>query len=253
MTRIIALANQKGGVGKTTTALNLGATLAARTRRVLLIDLDPQSNLTIGLGVNPYEQTATSYQVLLNPTHGAGFAVQALKHGLHLIPSTRDMAAAELELAGKVGRELLLHEALTTVQHNYDYVLIDSPPSLGLFTLNALGAATEVLIPLQVEFYALHGTAQLQDVIRMMQKINPALRLGGILCTMVDRRTSLSQEIEENVRQRFGDLVYRTTIPKNVRLAEAPASGQPITIYDPNSLGARAYTALAEEILHAQA
>jgi chromosome partitioning protein len=248
MARIQALANQKGGVAKTTTCLNLGAALAARGRRVLLVDLDPQANLTLGLGVDPYAEQATTYEVLLNPERGAAFAVQHISDQLDLIPATLDMAAAELELAGKIGRETLMREALIPLRDAYDYILIDPPPSLGLFTLNALVAADEVLIPLQVHIYALRGLAQLQKTVKLVQKLNPGLRISGIVCTMVDRRNNLSVAVEGEIREKFGDLVYTTVIPNNIRLAEAPASGTPISAYDPASAGAKAYAALAEEV-----
>jgi chromosome partitioning protein len=250
MTRVLALANQKGGVAKTTTCLNLGAALAQRRRRVLLVDLDPQANLTLGLGFDPYQQPHTSYEVLLNPERGAGFAVQSVGECLDIIPATLDMAAAELELAGKIGRELLMREALTPLRGGYDYILIDPPPSLGLFTLNALVAADEVLIPLQIHIYALRGLAQLQKTVRLVQKLNPQLRITGIVCTMVDRRNNLSVAVESEIREKFSDLVYKTVIPNNIRLAEAPASGTPILTYDPTSAGAKAYAALAEEVDH---
>lgn len=248
MARIMALANQKGGVAKTTTCLNLGAALAKRGRRVLLVDLDPQANLTLGLGIDPYKQQATTYEVLLNPERGAAFAVQNIDDALDLIPATLDMAAAELELAGKIGRETLMREALVPLRDRYDYILIDPPPSLGLFTLNALVAADEVLIPLQVHIYALRGLAQLQKTVKLVQKLNPQLRIGGIVCTMVDKRNNLSVAVEAEIREKFSDLVYTTTIPQNIRLAEAPASGTPISSYDPASAGAKAYAALAEEV-----
>ncbi len=248
MVRIQTLANQKGGVAKTTTCLNLGAALAARGRRVLLVDLDPQANLTLGLGVNPYAEQATTYEVLLNPERGAGFAVQHIADMLDLIPATLDMAAAELELAGKIGRETLMREALVPLHDAYDYILIDPPPSLGLFTLNALVAAAEVIIPLQVHIYALRGLAQLQKTVKLVQKLNPRLRISGIVCTMVDRRNNLSVAVEGEIRATFGDLVYTTVIPHNIRLAEAPASGTPISTYDPTCAGAKAYAALAEEV-----
>jgi len=251
MARIISVANQKGGVGKTTTCINLGAALAARGRRVLLVDTDPQSNLTIGLGLNPYdEQQATTYEVLLNPERGASFAIQQTAYGLDVIPATIEMAAAEMELAGRIGRESLLREALQPCVSTYDYILLDPPPSLGLFTLNALVAANEVLIPLQVQIYALRGLAQLQQTITLVQKLNPALRIGGVVCTMVDRRNNLSTAVEQDIRGRFGDMVYQTVIPQNIRLAEAPGSGLPILQYDATSAGALAYTALAEEVDH---
>lgn len=253
MPRIIALANQKGGVAKTTTCLNLGAALAARGRRVLLVDLDPQANLTLGLGFDPYQQQTTTYEVLLNPEKGAGFAIRQVSERLDLIPATIDMAAAELELAGKIGRETLLREALVPLRGAYDYILIDPPPSLGLFTLNALVAATEVVIPLQVHIYALRGMQQLQQTIHLVQKLNPQLQITGIVCTMVDRRNNLSVAVENEIRQKFPELVYETVIPQNVRLAEAPASGSSILDYDANSAGAKAYTALAEEVDRAEA
>jgi chromosome partitioning protein len=251
MARVLALANQKGGVAKTTTCLSLGAALAKRGRRVLLVDLDPQANLTLGLGLDPYQQERTTYEVLLNPERGAGFAVQTGGEGFDLIPATLDMAAAELELAGKIGRETLMREALAPLRDAYDYIMIDPPPSLGLFTLNALVAADEVLIPLQVHIYALRGLAQLQKTVRLVQKLNPTLRIGGIVCTMVDRRNNLSVAVEHEIREKFGELVYETVIPNNIRLAEAPASGTPISTYDPASAGAKAYAALAEEVDHA--
>lgn len=248
MTRIIALANQKGGVGKTTTALNLGAALADRGRRVLLVDLDPQSNLTSCLGIKQDELEATSYQVLHTPEQGAAFAVQSSRERIDVIPATLDMATAEVELAGKIGRELLLREALMPLIPHYQYILIDPPPSLGLFTLNALAAATEVLIPLQSHPLALKGLGQLQKTITLMQKLNPALAICGIVCTMVDRRANLDRQVEATIRQRAGTLVYTTVIPQNVRLAEASARGMTIFEHDAASAGAQAYRALAEEV-----
>ncbi|NJO07320.1 MAG: ParA family protein [Chloroflexaceae bacterium] len=249
MTRIIALANQKGGVGKTTTTLNLGAALAERGRRVLLIDLDPQSNLTMGLGLNPYEQDATAYQVLLNADRGAGFAVQPVREQLDLIPATLDMAAAEVELMMSLARESMLRKALHPLRNNYDYILIDPPPSLGLFTLNALVAATEVLIPLQPHPYALKGLTQLRQTITLIQKdVNPGLQIGGILFTQV-QRNNLAVTLEERLRgSALGTLVYRTTIPQNVRITESSASGLPVIEYDRSCAGATAYLELAEEV-----
>jgi len=252
MTRIIALANQKGGVGKTTTACNLGAALAERGRRVLLVDLDPQSNLTMCFGLKPYEQSYTTYQVLHNPRAGLSPARRVLRERLDLVPAQLDMAAAELELASRVGRETLLRRALADVREQYDYILLDPPPSLGLFTLNALAAATEVMIPLQVEYLAYQAIAQLQQTVALLQEeINPALMIGGVLCTMVDSRKRLDTTIENRIRSVFGDRVYRTVIPDNVRLAEATMLGIPVIEHDPTSSGAQAYRALAEELDHA--
>jgi chromosome partitioning protein len=249
MTRIIALANQKGGVGKTTTTLNLGAALAERGHRVLLVDLDPQSNLTICLGLKPYEQEHTTYQVLLNPKAGLAFAIQPVRERLDLVPATLEMAAAEIELASRVGRETLLRRAVASVRNNYDYILLDPPPSLGLFTLNALASATEVLIPLQVEYLAYQAIAQLQQTIELMQEeINPSLEIGGVLCTMVDSRKRLDTTIENRIRKLFGDRVYQTVIPDNVKLAEATMLGIPVMEHDASSAGAQAYGALAEEV-----
>ena len=250
MTRIMAFANQKGGVGKTTTTLNLGAALAQRGHRVLLVDLDPQSNLTTALGVNPNDLTATTYEVLHNAKQGAALALHPVRDQLDLLPAHLNMAAAEMELSSTPGRELLLRKALAPVRSTYTYILIDPPPSLGFFTLNALVAATEVLIPLQAQIFPLQAMAQLQKTIELVREheLNSTLHISGILCTMVDQRTSLSNDIIEQTRRLFGDLVYRTVIPQNVRLAESPGLGQTIFEYDPASSGAQAYTALAAEV-----
>jgi chromosome partitioning protein len=249
MTRIIALANQKGGVGKTTTALNLGAALAERGRRVLLIDMDPQSNLTICLGLNPDALEYTVYDVLLNPRAGAGFAIRQVREHLFFIPATLGLATAELEVAGQIGREKLLHKALRPVRHDYDYILIDPPPSLGLFTLNVLAAATEVVIPLQVHILPLKAIAQIyQTIQRVQEDINPQLVISGVLCTMVDRRTTVSDMIETKARKTFGARVYQTTIPLNTQLVKATATSTPITEYDRTCTGAIAYIALAKEV-----
>jgi chromosome partitioning protein len=248
MGTVIALAMQKGGVGKTTSALSLGAALASRGRRVLLIDIDPQANLTQGLGVDPSALEYSVYEVLLNPERGSEFATIATDIGADLIPAALELAGAELELAGKVGRELLLRKALRSTSGSYDYVLIDPPPSLGIFSLNALAAADEVVVPLQLHAYALKAMPQLAATIGLVQEINPGLAIGGIICTMADRRTNLGQAIERQVRQQYGDLVFETVIPMNVKLAEAPAQGRPISRYAPASTGAQAYAALAAEL-----
>ncbi|PDW02179.1 ParA family protein [Candidatus Viridilinea mediisalina] len=248
MGQVFALAMQKGGVGKTTTTLSLGTLLAERGRRVLLIDLDPQANLTQGLGVDPTTLEYGVYEVLLNPERGADFAVMATEHGVDLIAAALDLAGAELELAGKVGRELLLRKALRQTRERYDYILIDPPPSLGIFSLNALAAADAVLVPMQLHAYALQAMPQLEQTIALVREIHPTLKLGGIVCTLADRRTNLSGQIEAQVRERYGELVFDTVIPVNIKLAEAPTSGTPIGTYAAQSAGATAYAALAAEL-----
>ncbi|NJO08071.1 MAG: ParA family protein [Chloroflexaceae bacterium] len=246
---VLALTMQKGGVGKTTTTLGVGTELAQAGLRVLLIDLDPQSNLTMALGINPEELQHSVYEVLLNPTAGADFAIVPTAYGPDLIPATLELAGAELTLAGRFGRELLLRTALTETRYNYDFVLIDSPPSLGLFTVNAMVAADEILVPLQAHVFARKAMPQLESTIALVRQSNPLLQIGGIVVTMVDRRTSVNQLIEESIRETYGDLVYATVIPFNVRLVEAPAAGQPISRYAPDSAGARAYRDLTQELL----
>jgi chromosome partitioning protein len=248
MGHVLSLAMQKGGVAKTTTALNLGVALARRGARVLLVDLDPQANLTQGLGIDPEGVVDSIYEVLLNPEHGVAFATMTTDAHVDVVPSTLALSGAELELAGKVGRELLLRKALRTARTQYDYVFLDPPPSLGLFTLNALAAADAVIVPLQAHAYALKAMPQLEASISLVRDLNPELAIGGIVCTLVDRRTNLSQVIEQRIRSQYGEIVFETVIPMNIRLAEAPAAGQPISTYAPESVGATAYAALAEEV-----
>ena len=248
MAIVLATAMQKGGVGKTTTTLSLGVALAERGASVLLIDSDPQANLTQGLGIDPSELDYSIYEVLLNPEQGTGFATLKTESGVQLIPSTLALAGAELELAGKVGRELLLRKALKHTQAAYDYILIDPPPSLGIFTLNALAAAHAVLVPLQTHAYAFKAMPQLEATIGLVQELKSDLMIGGIVCTMADKRVNLSHVVEQQIRARYGDLVFQTVIPLNTKLAEAPASGTPIASYAPGSAGALAYAALAEEV-----
>jgi chromosome partitioning protein len=248
MAHTLAFAMQKGGVGKTTTSLNIGVVLAKKGARVLLVDLDPQANLTMGLGVSPEDIEYSVYEVLLNPEHGTAFATISLDSGVDAIPSTLALAGAELELASKIGRELLLRKALQSAQELYDYVLLDSPPSLGLFTLNALAAAQAVIVPIQTHAFAFKAMPQLESTIDLIRDLNPQLELGGIVCTLVDRRTNLSQVVENQIRDRYGDLVFKTVIPMNIKLAEAPAAAEPITRYAPKSTGSCAYTALAQEL-----
>ncbi|NJN17348.1 MAG: ParA family protein [Oscillochloris sp.] len=248
MGHTFALAMQKGGVGKTTTTLSLGTMLADAGRRVLMIDLDPQANLTQGLGIDPGDLEYSLYEVLLNPERGVGFATRSTTAGPDLVPASLDLAGAELELSGKVGRELLLRKALRTVRSEYDYILLDPPPSLGIFSLNALAAADAVIVPLQLHAYALKAMPQLEATIELVKEIHPSLAIGGIICTLADRRTNLSQQIEQEVRDQYGTLVFETVIPINVKLAEAPSSGMPIGKYAPHSAGAQAYAALAREL-----
>jgi chromosome partitioning protein len=248
MGHTFAFAMQKGGVGKTTTALSIGTMLADKGRRVLLIDLDPQANLTQGLGVDPSALEYSVYEVLLNPDQGVGFACYPTAAGVDLVPASLDLAGAELELAGKVGRELLLRKALRSARGEYDYILLDPPPSLGIFSLNALAAADAVIVPLQLHAYALKAMPQLEATVELVKEIHPSLSIGGIVCTLADRRTNLSQVVEQDVRARYGALVFETVIPMNVKLAEAPTSGKPIGVYAPQSAGALAYAALADEL-----
>src|SRR4051794_27354856 len=248
MAHVLALAMQKGGVGKTTTTLSLGVTLAARGARVLLIDIDPQANLTQGLGVDPGDVEYSIYEVLLNPEQGTAFATLSTDAGVDLVPSTLALAGAELELAGKVGREMLLRKALKNMRERYDYILLDPPPSLGIFTLNALAAAEAVIVPLQVHAYAFKAMPQLEATIDLVRELNPQLAIGGIVCTMLDKRTSLSQMVEQQIRQKYGEMGFDTVIPLNTKLAESPAVGEPITTYAPTSAGAKAYAALADEV-----
>jgi chromosome partitioning protein len=245
---ILAFTMQKGGVGKTTTTLSLGVNLATRGHKVLLIDLDPQANLSQGLGVNIESLEYSIYEVLLQPELGSDFATLSTTSGVHIVPSTLALAGAELELAGKVGRELLLKKALRQAREEYDYILIDPPPSLGLFTLNALATATSVIVPLQVHAYAFKAMPKLEATIDLVRELNASLAIGGIVCTLSDKRTTLSQVVEQQIREQYGELVFKSVIPLNTKLAEAPASGEPINTYAPTSPGAKAYAALAAEV-----
>jgi chromosome partitioning protein len=247
MCTIIATAMQKGGVGKTTTALALGSELARSGARVLLCDLDPQASLTEGIGITPDMIDTTIYEVMIDPTV-ADLAIMRTEYGVDLIPATLALAGAELSFAGRFGRELLLRSALTPLRRQYDYILIDSPPGLGIFTVNALIAADALLIPLQAHVFAMDQMSQMESTIAMVRQMNPTLAIGGIVITMVGR-TNINGAIEAAARERYGDRVFRATIPHNVKIIEAPAAGQPITVYAPDSSGARAYHALAEEVM----
>ncbi len=247
--RIMALANQKGGVGKTTTAVNLGACLADLGYRVLVCDLDPQANASTGLGLNPRNVASSMYDVMLNDLPLEDCVEPSSVRNLFVAPSSLDLAGAEIELVPAFSRELRLRRALEAVVDQYDYVLIDCPPSLGLLTVNGLAAATEVVVPVQCEYYALEGLGQLLRNVSLVQKnINPALELSAIVCVMYDARTKLSGQVVDEVRAHFGDKVCRQVVPRTVRLSEAPSFGQPIIAFDPTSRGAIAYRELAKEV-----
>jgi chromosome partitioning protein len=249
--RVIALANQKGGVGKTTTALTLAACLADAGRRVVVVDFDPQGGCAIGLGVNPNALDLTVYNLVLQDDVGVqDVLVKSRIDGLELIPSNIDLAAAELILVQEVAREQVLKRALEPLKREYDFVLIDCPPSLGLLTINALTAADTVIVPLECEYFALRGVGMLMDTVRKVQTLlNPHLKVEGILATMYDARTLHTREVLERLRDAFGDLVFSTVIPKTIRFAEAPVAGEPITSYAPTSPGADGYRRLSQEVL----
>jgi chromosome partitioning protein len=249
VSKIIAIVNQKGGVGKTTTTINLGAYLAEGNRKVLIVDLDPQGNTTSGLGVTKDDGLSGSlYDVLIEGTPAAAVSRETAVDGLHVLPAAAVMAAAEVELVGMARREFRLREALKDLE--YDYILIDCPPSLGILTVNGLAAAHELIIPVQAEFYALEGLGQLVQTYQRVKKgLNPELGLLGVLVTMHNGRTSLSTQVHEEVKRHFPDKVFDTVIPRNVRLAEAPSYGKPIMHYDGWSKGARSYKALAKEVI----
>ena len=247
--RIIAVANQKGGVGKTTTAVNLGAGLAERGLRVLVVDLDPQGNASTGLGLNIRELEATMYDVLLDDVPIEDCIEPSEVRNLFVAPASLDLAGAEIELVAAMSRELRLRSALAPVKDDYDYILIDCPPSLGLLTLNAFAAVGEVLVPIQCEYYALEGLGQLLHNVELVQKaLNPDLEVSTVVLVMYDARTTLAEDVAPDVRQHLGDKVTNTVIPRTVRLSEAPSYGQPITTFDPKSRGAWAYRRLAEEV-----
>lgn len=250
MTRILSIVNQKGGVGKTTTAVNMATALAAVGKKVLLIDLDPQGNASTGLGIEPSRRKNTSYQILIDGLLPSHAAQSTLIPRLDIIPATIDLSAAEIELVPLERREHLLSSAMKRDQLAYDYVIIDCPPSLGLITLNALTASDSVLIPLQCEFYALEGLSHLLKTIKLIQaRLNPQLTIHGVILTMYDRRNKLTEHIEKDVRSVLGDDVYETVIPRNVRMSEAPSFGKPAIVYDMKCAGSKAYLKLAKELI----
>jgi chromosome partitioning protein len=254
LSRIIAIANQKGGVGKTTTAINLGSCLAVAEKRTLVIDIDPQANATSGLGVRKDDVERSIYDVLVEGTPAAEAIIPNVHFPfLDLLPATRDLVGVEVELVNRSGRETILRDALEDIRDRYDFILIDAPPSLGMLTLNTLAAADAVLIPIQCEFYALEGLSQLLNTVRIVQRnLNPALQIEGVLLTMFDGRLNLSKQVAAEAKEYFGNKVYRSTIPRNVRIAEAPSFGEPIVMYDILSVGAKSYLALAQEVIARQ-
>lgn len=250
MGRVIAVINQKGGVGKTTTAVNLAAYIAKQGKTVLLIDLDPQGNATSGLGLDKLALKTTVYNSVVD-----GLDINIVRHdtiisGLSIVPTNSDLAGAEIALATVNNRELKLRDAINPIFNDYDFIFIDCPPSLGLLTVNALSASSDVIVPVQTEYYAMEGLGQLIQVIqRVQQGLNPTLNILGVVMTMYDSRTGLSEQVKAEIQRVFGDLVFKTVIPRNVRLAEAPSHGKPIMLYDKWSKGARSYKALAREVI----
>jgi chromosome partitioning protein len=253
MGKKIAIVNQKGGVGKSTTAVNLGAGLAEAGKKVLLIDLDPQGNASSGLGVEKSELEYTSYDILIEAESVFSVIMETETDNLDLIPANIELAGAEIELVSIISRESRLKKSLVEINEDYDFIIIDCPPSLGLLTLNALTAADSVMVPIQCEYYAMEGLGQLMNTIELVRKnLNPDLRIEGVLMTMYDARTNLSEQVIEEVEEYFSDLMFNTIIPRNVRLSEAPSFGTSILEYSSNSKGAEAYRKLAEEVVSSE-
>lgn len=250
MGKIIVICNQKGGVGKTTTSINLSAYLAMAGKKVMLLDLDPQANATSGIGINKHDIKKSTYHILLEEVEISDILQKTGIDNLVLAPSNLDLTGAEVELVGALGREHRLKRALQKVKENFDFLIIDSPPSLGLLTINGLCAADSVIIPVQCEYYALEGLTQLHNTIRLVKEnLNPSLGIEGVLLTMADFRTNLTKEVIQEARNHFKEKVYNTVIPRNIRLTEAPSFGKPIALYDRDSLGAQKYEELSKEIL----
>lgn len=251
MGRIIAVANQKGGVGKSTTAINLSACLAEKGKKVLTVDIDPQGNTTSGLGVDKNSAEHTLYELLLGEIAIQDCIIENTVEGVDLIPSNMNLSGAEIELIGIEDKEFILRNAVDQIKDNYNYIIMDCPPSLSMLTINALSAANSVLVPIQCEYYALEGLSQLIHTIELVQdRLNPGLNIEGVVFTMYDARTNLSLEVVENVKENLNQNIYKTIIPRNVRLAEAPSYGLPINKYDSRSAGAESYRLLAEEVIN---
>lgn len=250
MDKVMAVANQKGGVGKTTTSINLSASLAYMGKKTLLIDNDPQGNATSGLGIDKWTVEMSVYDAIINDIDIKETILPTMMDNLYICPSNIQLAGAEIELVSQMTRENRLKNAIATIKDQYDYIIIDCPPSLGLLTLNSLTAADTILVPIQCEYYALEGLKQLMKTVSLVQKhLNPSLKVEGVVMTMYDSRTNLSFQVVESVREHFSDRVYRTIIPRNVRLSEAPSHGVPIILYDKDSKGALSYLDLAEEVI----